>query len=119
LGKGLYNRLQGELEAREQSLGLQMSDLLALPEPECGLLNWMVRQGQVTLADVAAWLGKDQAQVRQILDGLLQKGYIREIEMRAAKTYRVRLAPKRGRELPSNLWQALDDMVGDEEEKGR
>lgn len=119
MGKGLYNRLQGELEAREQSLGLQMSDLLALAEPECGLLNWMIRQGQVTFADVAARLGKEEAQVRQILDGLLQKGYIREIEMRAAKTYCVRLAPKRGRELPSDLWKALDDKCGDEEEKGR
>lgn len=49
MDKGLFNRLQGELEAREKSPGLNMSDLLALPEPQSGLLRWMVRKGQVGL----------------------------------------------------------------------
>ncbi len=31
MGKGLFDRVQGEPEAREKSSGLQMSDLLALP----------------------------------------------------------------------------------------
>ena len=35
--------------------------------------------------------------------------------MRGVKWYRVRLAPKRGHELPANLWQALNDKVQDEE----
>ena len=115
MDKGLYNRLQGELEAREKSPGLNMSDLLALPEPQSGLLSWMVRKRQVGLEDVTAFLKQDEAYTRALLADLLDKGYVREIEIRGVKHYRVRMAPKRGRELPANLWQALDNKVQDEE----
>ena len=111
MDKGLSNRLHGELEAREKSPGLNMSDLLALPEPQSGLLSWMVRQGQVELEDVTAFLKQDAESTRALLADLVDKGYVREIEMRGVKQYRVRMAPKRGRELPANLWQALDDKV--------
>ncbi len=115
--KGLFNRLQGELEAREQSEGLKMSDLLELSEPLSGLLNWMMRRGQVTFADVTAFLGEDEARTRTILAALRDKGFVREIEIRGLTQYRVRLAPKRGRALPSNLWQALAEKIENEEER--
>ena len=112
---GLFNRLQGELEARGKSPGLNMSDLLALPEPQSGLLSWMVRKGQVGLGDVTTFLEQDEAYTRALLADLLDKGFVREIEVRGVKQYRVRLAPRRGHELPANLWQALNDKVQDEE----
>ena len=52
-----------------------------------------------------------------MLDDLCGKGYVRAIEMRGATQYRVRLAPKRGRTLPADLWAALDDKVEHTEEK--
>ncbi len=119
MGKGLFNRLEGELEAREKSSGLQMSDLLALPDPESGLLNWMIRQGQVALSDVSTFLGQDETRAHTLLEDLCGRGYVRAIEMRGVTQYRVRLAPKRGRALSSNLWAALDDKVehGEEAQK--
>jgi len=39
VGRGLFDRLDGELAAREKSPGLSMADLLALPEPQSGLLT--------------------------------------------------------------------------------
>lgn len=119
MAKGLFNRLQGELEAREQSPGLQMSDLLSMPEPQSGLLNWMMRQGPVALSNVMAFLNRDETDTRSLMAELCSKGYVREIEMRGVTQYRVRLAPKRGHALPSNLWQALDGKVerGEEEQK--
>ncbi len=113
---GLFNRLQGELEAREQSPGLRMSDLLALPEPQCGLLNWMIRHTQVDLAQAAAFLQQGEEGTRSVLADLRERGFVREIEMRGVTTYRVRLAPKRGKKMPADLWQALDDMVESHEE---
>jgi hypothetical protein len=109
LSKGLFNRLEGELEAREQSLGLKMADLLTLPDELSCLLNWMIRQGQVSLADTAAFLNQDETSARNLLAEVLGRGYVREIELREGTFYRVRLAPKPGRTLPANLWQALDD----------
>jgi len=57
MGKGLFDRLQGELEAREKLPGLVVSDLLTLPEALRDLLNWMIRHDQVALADVTDFLG--------------------------------------------------------------
>jgi len=51
-----------------------------------------------------------------VLADLLDKGMIRELEMRGARQYAVRLAPKKGRALPGNLWQALSDKIEGEEE---
>jgi hypothetical protein len=117
LDKGLFNRLEGELEARERSEGLKMSDLLELPEPLSSLLNWMMRKGQATLADVTVFLGEDEVHTRAILAGLRDRGFVREIEIHGLTQYCVRLAPKRGRALPSNLWQALAERIESEEER--
>ncbi len=119
MSKGLFNWLEGELQAREKSPGLQMPDLLTLPEPERGLLNWMIRHRQVTFADLTAFLGQGEAHVHAILAELRDKGYVREIEIRGVTLYRVRLAPRRRRALPADLWAALEDKVEHEEEKGQ
>ena len=117
MSKGLFSRLEGELQAREKSPGLLMSDLLAMADPECGLLNWMIRQGQVALPEVMAFLGQGEDRTRSVLTGLRDKGYVREIEIHGMMSYRVRLAPKRGKTMPANLWAALDGKV--EREEGR
>jgi len=117
LDKGLFHRVQGELEAREKTPGLSMSELLTLPEHLSNLLNSILRKGSMTFADVLAFLGGDEARAREVLADLLDRGYLREIEMRGLTQYRVRVAPKRGRALPPDLWQALSDKVEGEEQQ--
>jgi hypothetical protein len=117
VGRGICDRVEGELAAREKSPGLSMFDLLTLPEPQASLLKWMIRQEAVALGEVVAFLGGDEGQARPVLADLLDRGWVREIEMRGIVQYRVRLAPKRGRALPANLWQALSDKVEGEEEE--
>jgi hypothetical protein len=79
----------------------------------------MMRQGQVGLAEVSAFLGQDEASARNVLAQAEGMGYVREIDLHGATFYRVRLAPKRGRDLPANLWQALESKVEQGEEGGR
>lgn len=119
MGTGLSKRLHREGEAREQSPGLKTSELLALPEPLSGLLNWMVRQGQVPFAEVTAFLGQDEELTRVLLSDLHDKGFVCETEIRGVTHYGVRLAPKRGRALPPDLCQTLDEMVEQGEEEQR
>jgi hypothetical protein len=116
VGRGIFDRVEGELAAREKSPGLSMADLLTMPEPQAGLLTWMTRQRTVPLADAVSFLGGDEEQAHLVLADLLDKGMIRELEIRGVRQYAVRLAPKKGRALPSNLWQALGDKVEGEEE---
>ena len=117
MGRGMFDRVDRELTAREKSPGLSMADLLTLPEPQSGLLKWMTRQRSVVHVDVVAFLGGDEEQAQLVLADLVDKGMIREVEVRGVRQYAVRLAPKKGRALPGNLWQALSDKVEGEEEE--
>jgi hypothetical protein len=88
-----------------------MSELLALPEPLSGLLNWMMRQGQVTFAEVTAFLDQDEEHTHALLADLHDRGFVRATEIRGVTHYSVRMAPRHGRALPPDLWQALDEQV--------
>jgi predicted ArsR family transcriptional regulator len=111
--RGLFDRLQEELVGREKAAGLSMADVLDLPDPLRGLVNWMLRQAEVGLDDVAAYLQHDEDAARATLATLADKGFVRVMEVRGQPRYRVRLAAKRGRELPTNLWQVLDDKTSE------
>jgi hypothetical protein len=107
-------RSQGGSEAGEPLIGLQPCDLLALPELQSGLLAWMMRQGQVTLAEATAFLDRcgdpsqDDEQTRATLADLREKGFVSENVICGVTYYGVRLASRRARALPPDLWQALD-----------
>ncbi len=117
MGGGIFDRLDNELTAREKSPGLSMADLLTMPEPQRGLLRWMTRQQAAPYADIVAFLGGDEEQACTVLADLVDKGLVRAVDIRGVKQYSVRLAPKKGRTLPGNLWQALSDKVEGEEEE--
>jgi len=111
MSQGLFGRLQQELEAREKVAGLTTADILSLPSDERQLVNWMVRAGDVALADVVAQLGQEEATVQARLAVLIEKGFVREISNQGVTCYQVRMAPRRKRNLPDNLWQALDNLI--------
>lgn len=117
MGGGIFDRVEGELAAREKSPGLSMSDLLLLPDPLGRLCKWMLRQQQVSMPDVVALLEQDEQLAQQSMEDLLDRGYIREVPIEGTRYYRVRLAPKRRRKIPLDIWQALSDRVEGEEEE--
>lgn len=116
MSQGLFGRLQQELAAREKVAGLTMADILSLPNDERQLINWMVRAGEVTLAEVVAQLGQDEATVQARLAALIEKGFMREIPSQGETHYQIRMAPRRKRNLPDNLWQALDSLIEHKDE---
>ncbi len=106
---GLFDRLQNEVTAREKSPGLTMSDIFALPDSSCRLLSWMIRQGQVEVEKIAAFLEQDEPATRLMLSNLVQEGFVREIVLPDKTLYQVRLAQKQNRKMPGNLWKAIED----------
>ncbi len=88
--------------------GLSLLDILTLPDDQQRLVNWMIRQGEVSFADVVARVGEDEAVARNLLDALLQKGFVREIAGEGPSVYRTQLASKRRRDLPRKIWDALE-----------
>ncbi len=115
---GLFDRLQGELEARGKSPGLTMRDVLDMPAPLNRLARWMLREEQFTLAAAASFLGgaaseDAQALAAGIVADWLEKGYLREVSQAGELSYVVRTASKRPREVPLDLWAALQKKVGE------
>ena len=112
MGKtGFFDRIQAELDANDKAAGLSLAHVLSLPDPQRGLVNWIMREDEMDLAAVSARLGQSEEEARATLAELVAQGFLREIECRGRVTYRVRLGRKRGRDLPANLWQALDDKT--------
>ncbi|MFQ5794628.1 MAG: helix-turn-helix domain-containing protein [Candidatus Bipolaricaulia bacterium] len=94
-------------------IGLNMADLLTLPDSLRRLVNWIMRQGDVNLAQVVAHTGGDEASTRTMLETLIEQGFVREVSVEGENEvrYRARLAPKRRRQLSQEIWQALDETV--------
>lgn len=114
MGKGLFGRVQQELEAREKTPGLTMADIISLPDDLRRLVNWMMREGDVQLAEMVAHMEADEDAVRSMLKNLLEKGFVSELEIEGETCYRVRLAPRRRRDIPLDIWQCLEDKVEEE-----
>lgn len=110
---GLFDRLQGELEARGKSPGLTMRDVLDMPAPLKRLARWMLREEQFTASGVAGFLGGDEARAAEIIADWLERGYIRDASRSGETSYVVRTASKRRREVPLDLWAALQNKVGE------
>lgn len=113
--KGLFGRIQDEFRAREKTPGLDMTDILDLPDHFREVINWMLRETFVDVPQMAAHLANNEQNARTMISTLLDKGYIREIDINGRVQYRVRLKPKRKHNMPSNLWKALENKTGKNE----
>lgn len=92
----------------EDDRGLSMLDVLTLPEDQQMVINWMMRQGDVSFADVVAQMGKNEVVARAMVDTLMEKGFVCEIAGEGESRYRTKLASKRRRQLPEKIWKALE-----------
>ncbi len=93
------------------TVGRGMADALTLPDPLRELVNWITRRGEVRLADVTAHIGEDEGGAREMLDALVEQDFVKAMEGDGEPRYRIRLAPKRGRQMSQEIWQALDAKV--------
>jgi hypothetical protein len=116
MSQGLFGRLEQELDARDKAAGLTMADILSLPDTLRELVNWMLRQDVVSLQAVTAQLGQDETTTRSTLTTLVDKGFVREMHIRGAPHYKVRITSRARRAVPPNLWAALDEKLEDEPE---
>lgn len=106
-GKG-FNLSGGGGSEGESADGLSMLDVLTLPEDQQQAINWMMRQGKVSFAQVVTHMGEDESAARTMLDTLMGKGFVRETPVDGKPHYHTHLASKKKRELPSKIWKALE-----------
>ncbi|MHB8619884.1 MAG: hypothetical protein ACYDAG_09970 [Chloroflexota bacterium] len=93
------------------SHGASMMDLVGLPEIERQLVTWMLREGQVTLAEANERLGIGLAESEKLLQGLEARGYVEAVAETGPPSFRPRRPMKRASRAGSSLWRALDDRA--------
>lgn len=108
---GLFDRLQSEIEAREKAEGLTMADVLALPDEQSKLLTWLINQKEASLYEIVNHLNVPEPEVRSMMDSLVEESFVREMPVAGVVRYKVRFARRRGRDLPLNIWQTLDEKL--------
>lgn len=91
-----------------ETAGLGMGEALALPDALRQLVTWMMRQGDVSLADAMRHTAQDEGTTRTMLNTLVKQGFVQAMEADGGPTYRIRLAVRRGRKIAEEIWQALD-----------
>jgi hypothetical protein len=98
------------------TVGLTIADLVALPEDQRRLVNWLLRQGTtkrqaVTATEAATHLGQDEIKTRNMLDALVSEGLVKVSEDAAHTSephYQLCLTLRRGRKIPEEIWKALE-----------
>jgi amino acid permease len=85
--------------------GFSLASVLALADPEAELVGWIMRQGGATASEAASHLGEDQPSVAARLRALAERGLVRDAG--PGSRFTPRLAPRRRRVLPQQIWNAL------------
>lgn len=113
---GLFDRLQDELDSREQPGGLSPIDLLDLPPKLGAVIQKIIRKNGMKLDEIAAALDQSPAETQEALDELVGKGFVRRIEVKDELWYKAKFGRKADKTLHQSVWSALDGLIEPEEQ---
>jgi hypothetical protein len=106
---GIFDRIDKKIASREE--GIRISDLLDLPPAMRKLMNRIVREEEVTVEAAAAHLGESPDKARQMLETLVEKGYLQCEKTRTGPVYRVHYGRTNPKDVPGSVWFALDKKI--------
>jgi predicted transcriptional regulator len=108
---GLFDRLQDELDDRDQPNGLSVADLLDLPADLAAVIKKIIRKNGMKLADIAAALSQAPDQTEELLENLVEKGFVRRLEVNREFWYKVRFGRKTKKSTGQSVWDALNRLI--------
>ena len=88
--------------------GLKVADILTMPPEQQSLVNWLMRHPEVVSQTIAEHFEQDVHQVQTTLAALTAQGFLTTQKKNGDLYYRIKLAPKSGRQMPTDVWQVLD-----------
>lgn len=91
--------------------GLHIADVGTLRDPLRQLLNWLMRRGEVSLAEITEYVGGNAWISRLTIEELLELGFVHSVEAADGPRYRIHLAGRHGRHVPPDIWQSLDETA--------
>jgi biotin operon repressor len=93
--------------ASSPQAGQSLSELLDLPEELRAIVQVVLRNQPVSLADVAAQLQQPTAQISPSLDQLVRQGLLREITLDNQCYYQLGSLIRKPRNLADQIWEQL------------
>uniref|UniRef100_B8HXQ1 Transcriptional repressor, CopY family n=1 Tax=Cyanothece sp. (strain PCC 7425 / ATCC 29141) TaxID=395961 RepID=B8HXQ1_CYAP4 len=83
-------------------------DILSLPAEQRQLMNWILRQRQATLKEIADKFQQTPEALQPLLSDLVEQGFLTLEQDGEQSCYSPRLQRKPQRRLSEQLWQKLD-----------
>jgi hypothetical protein len=111
LMSGLFDRLQGEIDARERQEGLSPIDLLDMDPSLATITKKIVRRNGMRLEDIAEELGHSPEETQMMLNDLVNKGFMRRVEVNNEIWYKAFFGRKADKKLSTGVWSALDNLL--------
>jgi DNA-binding MarR family transcriptional regulator len=111
---GLFDHIQKEIEDREKRDGITLAELLDLSPPVRRMMNRITREGELTAKEAGEHIDVPLEQAQEMLNSLVEKGYLDREKREEEWVYKIRFARKRGRALPPGIWSALGERDEDE-----
>ncbi|MFC2106587.1 FeoC-like transcriptional regulator [Candidatus Bipolaricaulota bacterium] len=112
--KGLFERLQDNIEGREKQKAIGPLDLLELPEALRMFMQRIIRHGQTSARELAQEMEDSEETLESMLQSLAGKGYLAVIPATIPPRYKAVLGERRARELPSGIWDMLSKKIENE-----
>ncbi|MDH5506385.1 MAG: hypothetical protein OEZ02_04125 [Anaerolineae bacterium] len=115
---GLFDRIQSELDNRDDEGGLSPLDLKDLPSPLRKIMRIMLRKVEITSAELFVAVGEmpeddrlNKDELLEVLKALIKQGWLITLGEGEGMRYKVNLRRKRGSTLANSFWSALDDKM--------
>ena len=96
-------------DEQSQTSPQQILDIIDLPDELRQIANWIIRQKQATLQEVATHTNLSESVVQEHLQTLIEGGFIQELKDNHSCYYQSRLGKKNKSRLPPNLLNKLND----------
>lgn len=90
-------------QSSSKTQGLSLANLQSLTPQQRSLVNWIRRQDQCSLLDIAVHICQDEETAYQILLPLIKRGLIQPVSAGDDPIFRVKTAPKRGQSVFTKL----------------
>ena len=114
----LFDRLQNELENREKEGGITPLDLADLPPRLRKLMRFMLREVEITRADLGTAIQSmpkadqlNDKELDQSLKALVKQSWLIALGESEPIRYRVNLRRKKTLDLDASIWNALEKRM--------
>jgi len=94
-------------ESQQPSTPKSMADVIDLPKDQRQIVNWIIRQKKVTLAEIVDYTKLTEQAIQENIQILISAGFITEMQENGIVFYQTCLNQTRKSKLSQQIWDNL------------